>query len=181
MGTLSDPWGILGDPLGKAWGPSGMSWDLLGTPWRALWDHLEVLLDTLGVSWGFFRGNLELQGASLRFQRVPRRALGGILGALWRLRKGLRSNSLQYAKTFKFTVRYCKIRGPERQKSFQIKCYFVQNPPQTVENRKRNDLLSKITTGAAKMTTGRSAMSSGGGVERVARAWGGLGEGLARA
>ena len=112
-GPLGDPWGILGDPLGKAWGPSGMSWDLLGTPWRALWDHLEVLLDTLGVSWGFFRGNLELQGASLRFQRVPRRALGGILGALWRLRKGLRSNSLQYAKTFKFIVKYCKNRGPQ--------------------------------------------------------------------
>ena len=111
---------LLIDPLGKAWGPSGMSWDLLGTPWRALWDHLEVLLDTLGVSWGFFRGNLELQGASLRFQRVPRRALGGILGALWRLRKGLRSNSLQYAKTFKFTVRYCKNRGPKRVNSLKI-------------------------------------------------------------
>ena len=127
LGTLSDPWGILGDPLGKAWGPSGMSWDLLGTPWRALWDHLEVLLDTLGVSWGFFRGNLELQGASLRFQRVPRRALGGILGALWRLRKGLRSNSLQYAKTFKFTVRYCKNRGPKRVNSLKFSQNFVKN------------------------------------------------------
>ena len=112
--------GPLGDPLGKAWGPSGTSWDPLGTPWRALWDHLEVLLDTLGVSWGFFRGNLELQGTSLRFQRVPRRALGGILGALWRLRKGLRSNSLQYAKTIQFTARYCKNRGPKRVDSLKI-------------------------------------------------------------
>ena len=123
--TLGDPWGLLGDPLAKARGPSGTSWDPLGTPWRALWDHLEVLLDTLGVSWGFFRGNFELQGASLGFQRGPRRALGCILGALWRLQKGLRSNSLQYAKTFKFIVRYCKIRGPKRVNSLKILHNFV--------------------------------------------------------
>ena len=122
-----DPW----DSLGRRWAflrdaswssskPSGTSWDPLGRPWRALWDHLEVLLDTLGVSWGLFRGNLELQGVPSGFKRGSSRALGGILGALWRLRNGLPSNSLQYAKAFKFTVRYCKNRGPKRVKSLKI-------------------------------------------------------------
>ena len=118
--SLGHRWAFLRDPSGSTWKPSGTSWDPLGTPWRALWDHLEVLLDTLGFSGGFFRGNLELQGAPLGFQRGPRRALGGISGVLWRLRKGLRSNSLQCAKTFKFTVRYCKNRGPKRVNSLKI-------------------------------------------------------------
>ena len=127
-----------------------MSWDFLGTPWRALWDHLEVLLDTLGVFWGFFRGNLELQGASLRFQRVPGRALGGILGALWRLRKGLRSNSLQYAKTFKLNVRYCKNQGPKRVNSLKIRQIFVKNYPQMLKTMNQIDIHSKFDTGALK-------------------------------
>ena len=136
LGALGDPWGFLGDPFGKTWGPSGTSWDPLGTPWRALWDHLEVLLDTLGVSWGFFRGNLELQGAPSGFQRGSRRALGGILGALWRLRNGLQSNSLQYAKTFKSTVRYCKNRGLGTLKALKICSKSIQTHQNSVEKRK---------------------------------------------
>ena len=162
MGILGNPRGFLRDPLGTTWRPQGMSWGPLRTPWRSLGDHLPGFLVTLGASWGSFGGILDLQGAQIAPPRGSRRPLGGLLGSFWRLRKCLSSNSLQYAKTYKFTVMYCKIRGPETLKSFQIKCYFVQNPPQTVENCKQNELLPKITTGAAKMTTGRFAMSSGG-------------------
>ena len=109
LGTLGDPWGFLGDPLGITWRPLGMFWDPLGTPWRSLGDHLAVLLDALGASWGFFGGNLDLQGALVGSQRGSRRPVGGLVLAFWKLRKCLRSNWLQYAKTLKLTIRYCKI------------------------------------------------------------------------
>ena len=122
--SLGDHWGFLGDPLGTIWRPSGTSWGPLGTPWRSLGDHLPVLLDTLGASWGFFGGNLDLQGALMGSQRGSRRPVGGLVRAFWKLRKCLRSNSLQYAKTMKFTVRYCKNRGLGRLKPLKISRYF---------------------------------------------------------
>ena len=120
LGTLGDPlgtsWGPIGDSLGITWRPSGTSWDLLVTPWRSLGDHLEVLLVTSDASWTFFGANLELQGTPRGSQRGSRRPLGVLLGSFWRLRKRLRSDLLHYAKTFKFTVMYCKIRSQGRLK-----------------------------------------------------------------
>ena len=137
-GTLGTPWGPLGDPLGTSWGslgttwgPSGMSWDALGTPWRSHEDHLPGLLDALGASWGFCGGNFELQRALIGSQRGSRRPVGGVLGAFWKLRKRLRSNSLQYAKTLKFIVRYCKKRGPGRLTLFKIRGDFLKTQEKT--------------------------------------------------
>ena len=170
MGPIGDPWGTPWGPLGISWGPLGDPWGPLGIPRGSLGDHLEtlgdvlgylghalaipwghspVLLDASGASWGFFGGNLELQGALVGSQRGSRRPVGGLLGAFWKLRKCLRSNSLQYAKTFKFTVRYCKNRCPGRLKSLKINF-------KNTENRKLNNVRSKSDTGAAKMTPGRS-------------------------
>ena len=141
-GSLGDPWGSLGDPVGTSWGPlgtlgdsSGTPWGPLGdlrgrpaAPWRSLGDHLPDLLDALGASWGFCGGNFELQRALIGSQRGSRRPVGGVLGAFWKLRKRLRSNSPQYAKTFKFTVRYCKNQCPGKLKSWKINCNSAQNP-----------------------------------------------------
>ena len=143
-GSLGIPWGSLGTPrgqlrnpgdpaepfgdtlapfgihLGIPLGSSGTSWDLLVTPWRSLGDHLEVFLVTLDASWTFFGANLELQGTPRSSQSGSGRPLGGLLGSFWKLRKRIRSDSLQHAKTFKFTVRYCKIRGSKRLNSLKI-------------------------------------------------------------
>ena len=145
---LGTPWGPLGDPLETSWGLLGPLPGLLGDPWEPfgdLWESLGYPLgifgDVLGflaepfatfwgslqTSFGHFRcilgifgDNLELQRPLIGSQRGPGRPLGGILGAFWMLRKRLRSDSLQNAKTFKFTVRYCKIRGSKRLNSLKI-------------------------------------------------------------
>ena len=106
---------------------------------------------------------MDFQGALIGSQRGPGRPLGGLLGAFWRLRKRLRSDSLQYAKTFKFAVRYCKIRGPEGLNPFKFICNFDKNRLKIVETYKLNNILLKIGGGAAKMEPGSSTMSSGGG------------------
>ena len=188
MGT---PWGPLGDPLGTTWGPLGNSLGPPGTPWESFgdlweslgyplgifvdvlgfvgepsatfWDHFGVLLDTLGTSSRLFAVNLELQRTLIGPQRSPGRVFGGILGAFWRLRKRSRSDLLQYAKTFKFTVRYCKNRGLGRPKPLKISHEFLKNREKTCENHKFNNIITKIGTGAAKMVPGSSKMSSGGG------------------
>ena len=156
--------------MGTTWRPSGTFWGPLGTPWRSLGDHLPVLLDALGASWGFFGGNLDLQGALMGSQRGSRRPVGGLVLAFWKLRKCLRSNWLQYAKTLKFTVRYCKNRGLGRLKPLKICLNFHNTREKKHKNHKLNNIVSKIDTRAAKMAPRSSKMSSGGGV-RVTSAW----------
>ena len=163
MGTLEDPLGIPWGPLGDPWGPLGIPRGSLGDHLETLgdvlaipWGHSPILLDASGASWGFFGGNLELQGALVGSQRGSRRPVGGLLGAFWRFRKCLRSNSLQNAKTFNFIVRYCKNRCPGRLKSLKINF-------KNTENQKLNNIRLKSDTGAAKMTPGGSTMSSGVG------------------
>ena len=126
---------------------------------------------------------MELRGTLISSQSGPGRPLGVLFGSLLRLRKRLRSDSLQCAKTFKFIVRYCKIQGPGRLESVQIMRDFLKNQRQTVRNRKLIDILSKINTRAAEIAPRNSKMSPRGVKldEGLARAWGGLGEGLTRA
>ena len=149
LGTLGNPLGTFGNPLGIPWGSSGTSWGSLESPRQPFGDHFGVLLDTLGTSSRLFGVNLELQRPLIGLQRSPGRVFGGILGAFWRLRKRSRSDLLQYAKTFKFIIRYCKNRCPGRLKSLKINF-------KNTENRRLNNVRSKSDTGAAKMTPGRS-------------------------
>ena len=175
-GSLGTSWGSLGTPwgpLGTPWGPSRTSWGALGTPWRSHGNHLPVLLEALCASWTFFGTNLAPQGTPRGSQQGSGRPLAGLLGAFWRPRKRLRSDSLQYAKTFRFTVRYCKNRGSERLKSFKITCNFVQSREKTIQNRETYKIHSKIFARRAKMAPGKAKMSCRGGRK--------LGEGLARA
>ena len=144
LGILGDLLGTLGDPLGTTWGPSRTSWGALGTPWRSHGNHLPVLLEALCASWTFFGTNLAPQGTPRGSQQGSGRPLAGLLGAFWRLRKRLRSDSLQYAQTFKFSVRYCKNRGSERLKSFKITCIFFQCRGKTIQNRNISKIRSKI-------------------------------------
>ena len=163
LGTLGNPLGTFGNPLGIPWGSSGTSWGSLESPRQPFGDHFGVLLDTLGTSSRLFGVNLELQRPLIGPQRSPGRVFGGILGAFWRLRKRSRSDLLQYAKTFKFTVRYCKNRGLERLKPLQISREILKTRQKTHKNHKLNNIVLKIDTRAAKMAPGGSKMRSRGG------------------
>ena len=163
-GPLGDPLGIPWDPLETSWGLLGPLPGLLGDPWEPfgdLWESpgypLGIFGDVLGflaepfatfwgslqTSFGHFRcilgifgDNLELQRPLIGSQRGPGRPLGGILRAFWRHRKRLRSDSLQYAKTFKFTVRYCKNRGLGRLKPLKICRTFLKTQEKTQKIRR---------------------------------------------
>ena len=125
LGTLGNPLGTFGNPSGIPWGSSGTSWGSLESPRQPFGDHFGVLLDTLGTSERLFGDNLELQRPLRGPQSGPGRLFGGILGAFWRLRKRLRSDLLQHAKTFKFIVMYCKNRGRRRLKTSKFPCNFI--------------------------------------------------------
>ena len=108
---LGTPWGLLGDPLGIPWGFLGTLGDSSGTPWGPLGD----LRGRFGVPWARLGDPL-----GTTYQFFWRRPVGGLVLAFWKLRKCLRSNWLQYAKTLKFTARYCKNRGLGRLKPLKI-------------------------------------------------------------
>ena len=163
-GSLGDSWGLLGiprGPLGDHLDTYGDVLGSLGTPWRSLGDHLPLLLDALGASWGFFGGNLDLQGALMGSQRGSRRPVGGLVLAFWKLRKCLRSNWLQYGKTMKFTVRYCKNRGLGRLKPLKISLNFHNTREKKHKKHELNNIVSKIDTRVAKMAPRSSKMSPG--------------------
>ena len=139
-GLLGNPLGTFGNPLGIPWGSSWTSWGSLESPRQPFGDHFGVLLDTLGTSSRLFGVNLELQRPLIGPQRSPGRVFGGILGAFWRLRKRSRSDLLKYAKTFKFTIRYCKNRGLGRLKPLKIRRNFLKIQEKTIENYKLNNI-----------------------------------------
>ena len=150
--TLGDPLGTPWGPLWTSWGPLGDPLGPLGDLLGTLGDHLGTFGDVLGrlghalaipcgpltSAFGYFRCLLGILwgqlGAPRGSHRLPKgvqeaswRSLGSLLRAFLMLRKSLRSNSLQYAKTFKFTVRYCKNRGPWRPNSLKIYCNSSEN------------------------------------------------------
>ena len=140
----------------------------LGETLATFWESLGSSFGHFGCLSGTFGGRL---GAPKASQRPPKGPPGDHLGASCTLRKRSRSDSLQYAKTFKFTVRYCKNRGLGITKPLKIRRNFLKILEKTVKNYKLKNIVLKIDTGAAKIAPGSSKMSSGGG--RWGEGWGG--------
>ena len=127
LGIPGDPWGLFGaleEPLGYPLGLFGYVLRFLGETLATFWESLGSSFGHFGCLSGTFGGRL---GAPKASQRPPKGPPGDHLGASCTLRKHSRSDSLQYAKTFKFTVRYCKIQGPWRLESVQIMNDFHKN------------------------------------------------------
>ena len=127
---LSALWALMGTswgPLGDPWGPLGDLRGHLGAPWTRFGDPLWPLTSAFGYFrclLGILWGQLGAPRDSHRFPKGVQEASWGLLGSFWRLWKCLPSNSMQYAKTFKFTVMYCKIRCTGRLNSLKINCNF---------------------------------------------------------
>ena len=143
--------GTLRDCLGTPWGPLGEVRRRLGhalaIPWRPLTSSFGRFGCLLGILCG---ATWTSKGALMGSQRGSRRPVGGLVRAFWKFRKYLRSNSLQYAKTFKFTVMYCKNRGPGRLKPLKISRKFIKTREKTHKNRKLNNVVSKIDKNGAQ-------------------------------
>ena len=170
-GFLRDPWGTpkgpLRDPLGIRWGPLGT----LGDPWGPFRNPLGIFGYVLGflgeifssfeITWEFFwtlwvplrhfgGATWSSKGLSKGPRRGPERPLGSILGAFCTRRKHSRSDSLQYTKTFKFTITYCKNRGPVRLKPLKISRKCFKTREKAHKNHKLNNTVSKIDKNGAQ-------------------------------
>ena len=120
-GRLGDPWESPGDPVGISRGPLGDHLETFGEVLGSFGDALAIPWGPLRSFFGHFRYLLDILwsqlGAPRDSQRLPK---GVLLGSFWKLRKRLRSDLLQYAKTFKCTVKYCKNRGWRRLKTLKF-------------------------------------------------------------
>ena len=137
------PLGPLGDLLGTSWEPLGSLLGALGSSWEPLGGLLRrlgslvgrqegpegVTLAILGRSWSALGASWSALGLSWRH-------LGRLLGAFWsylatvlQIKKHLDSDSVEYCKTMKNTVRYCKNRGSEQLKIMksQVEKYKIIN------------------------------------------------------
>ena len=149
-GSLGDPWGLFGaleEPLGYPLGLFGYVLRFLGETLATFWESLGSSFGHFGCLPGTFGGRL---GAPKASQRPPKGPPGDHLGASCTLRKRSRSDSLQYAKTFKFTVRYCKNQGPGILKPLKISCKFLKTREKTHKNHKLNNTVSKIDKDGAQ-------------------------------
>ena len=106
LGSLLEPLGGLLEPfgglLGVIWLILGGCWTHLGASWSALGASWEALGRLLGASWERLGSILELSCDSFADQKGHK--------------KHLDSDLVEFRKTMKNTVRYCKNQGSEAHK-----------------------------------------------------------------